>query len=63
MDCLTLEQAYSDGYMVTIYLDEKTYLPYKTNSIAVQMGVEVEMESITTDYKKVDGIMTAHSMT
>jgi outer membrane lipoprotein-sorting protein len=27
------------------------------------MGVEVELESITTDYKNVEGIMMAHSMT
>jgi outer membrane lipoprotein-sorting protein len=27
------------------------------------MGVEVETESFTTDYQKVDGIMVAHTMT
>lgn len=62
-DCLVLEQTYSDGHTATIYIDSKTYLTYKSKTTTVnQMGVEVEAESIMSDYRKVEGIMTAHSL-
>jgi outer membrane lipoprotein-sorting protein len=61
---LVLEQTTSDGHKTTIYLDPATYLTYKTKGTALgQAGVEVMAESITTDYKKVDGLLIAHSMT
>ena len=61
---LVLEQTTSDGHKTTIYLDPATYLTYKTKGTTLgQAGVEVMAESITTDYKKVDGLLVAHSMT
>jgi outer membrane lipoprotein-sorting protein len=61
---LVLEQTTSDGHKTTIYLDPATYLTYKTKGTALgQAGVEVMAETITTDYKKVDGLLLAHSMT
>lgn len=63
-DYFVLEQTYSDGYKSTLYIDSETYLPYKTKSKAPgPTGTEVESESIMSDYKKVDGVMVAHSMT
>ena len=56
-------QAFEDGFITTIYLDAKTYLVYKVKQKAPnQMGMEVDQEVFTTDYKKVDGIMIAHEM-
>jgi len=46
-----------------MYLDPTTYLPYKTTSLASDMtGAEVNTESYLTDYKKVGGLMVAHTI-
>jgi len=63
-DYLVLEQTFSDGHKGTIYLDPETYLTYKTKTTTYNpMGVEVEAETLVSDYKKVDGVMIAHSIT
>jgi len=62
-DYLELEQTYSDGHTVTIFINPKTYLTFKTESISLnQMGVEVESETFVSDYRKINGLMIAHSM-
>lgn len=61
---LVLEQTFSDGHKATLYIDPKTYLTYKTKSTTVnQMGIEVEQETFESDFKKVDGMTIAHSIT
>jgi outer membrane lipoprotein-sorting protein len=61
---LVLEQTFSDGYKATIYLDPDTYLVYKTKGVTLnQAGVEVEAESILSDYKEVEGMMVPHTIT
>ncbi|UCH98025.1 MAG: hypothetical protein JSV88_14555 [Candidatus Aminicenantes bacterium] len=61
---LVLEQIHPDDFTVTIYVDAKTYLTYKSKSITLnQVEAEVESESIMSDYKKVEGMMVAHSIT
>ena len=63
-DYLVLEQAFEDGFTSTTYLDPETYLPYKVVSKALNnMMIEVNQEAFTSDYKKVQGILIAHSMT
>lgn len=63
-DYLVLVQTYADGYKNTIYIDPKTYLPYKTRSMALNMmETEVEQDTFLTDYKKVEGVMTPHTIT
>lgn len=58
-----LEQTFSDGFKATLYIDPETYLAHKTKATTVnQMGVEVESETIQSDYKKVEGAMVAHSL-
>ena len=58
-----LEQTYPDGLVATLYLDEETYLVYKSKArVMGPMGVEVEAEQFNTDYKKVNGLMVAHSI-
>ncbi len=62
-DYLVVEQAYDDGEKETLYLDAKTYLLYKSKSMSANMaGIEVDTETFTSDYKKVDGLTLAHSM-
>jgi hypothetical protein len=57
--------SYADGFEVTMYIDSRTHLVYKTLSIAPNpmTGVEGEMESFSTDYKKVSGMMVSHTIT
>ncbi len=57
-----LEQGFPDGWKMKFYLDAQTYLPYKTVSKQLSMGVEVEAEAFLSDWKKVDGVMTAHTL-
>ena len=56
---------YEDGFEATMYVDAETNLVHK--SVSIQMndmtGVEAEMESYSTDYRKVDGIMAAFTIT
>ncbi len=62
-DYYILEQVFEDGFSATMYIDAKTYLMYKTISKAPnQMGIEVDQEVFTTDYRKVEGMMVAHEM-
>jgi outer membrane lipoprotein-sorting protein len=62
-DYLVLEQAYADGYTSTLYLDPDTYLAFKGKGLTLNnMGVEVEAETFFSDYKKVDGILIAHTL-
>ena len=59
-----LEQTYSDGFKSTLYIDSETFLPYKAKfKSSGPTGTEVETETLTSDYRKVDGVMIAHSMT
>jgi outer membrane lipoprotein-sorting protein len=63
-DYIVLEETYSDGYKTTLYIDPETNLPYKAKSKSMGPGgTEVESESFMSDYRKIDGVMTAHSIT
>jgi len=63
-DYLVLEQAFADGYKSSIYVDPKTYLVYKTKGLSLnQMEVEVNTETVVSDYKKVNGVMVPHAIT
>ena len=58
-----IEQAYSDGYTATIYVDPDTYLAFKGKGKTLNsMGIEVEAETFFSDYKEVDGLMIAHTL-
>ena len=62
-DYFVLEQAYADGYKSTLHIDPDTHLAFKGTGLTLNnMGVEVEAETFFSDYKKVDGIMTAHTL-
>lgn len=62
-DCFVLEQTFSDGFKSTIYIDSKTYLIHKSKGLSLNMmEVEVDTETILSDYKKVNGMMVPHSI-
>ena len=59
-----LIQTFPDGWEGTLYINAETFLLYKTTGIGPNdMGVEVEFENFTTDYKEVDGVLIAHTAT
>jgi len=63
-DYFVLEETYPDGFKATFYVDPDTYLIYKTKFKTIgMMGAEVETELIMSDFKKVDGMIMAHSIT
>lgn len=63
-DYLVLEQTFEDGFIKTMYLDPETYLTFKMVSKALNnMMMEVDQEAFEVEYKKVHGLMIAHSMT
>ena len=60
---IVLEQAFSDGYKMTFYVDPETYLVYKTKSTTLNStGAEVEAEIFPSDYKEVSGMMIPHAL-
>jgi len=63
-DYLVLEQTAPGDLTTTYYIDPETYLVYKSKAMTTdpQMGFQIEQESIMEDYRKVDGIMFAHSV-
>jgi outer membrane lipoprotein-sorting protein len=63
-DYHVLEEAYADGFKATVYLDPETYLTYKVKAkISNPVLGDVDFEQFPTDYKKVDGMTIAHSIT
>jgi outer membrane lipoprotein-sorting protein len=63
-DYLVLEQTAPGDLTTTYYIDPETYLVYKSKAMTTdpQMGFQVEQESVMEDYRKVDGIMFAHTV-
>lgn len=61
-DYFVLVQTFPDGYTQTLYIDSKTYLPYKNVATVNQMGVEAEAETFLSDWRKVDGTMVSFSV-
>ena len=61
-DYFVLVQTFSDGYAQTMYIDSKTYLPYKTVATVNTMGVETESETFSSDWRKIDGMMVSFSV-
>ncbi|UCE41773.1 MAG: hypothetical protein JSV17_01935 [Candidatus Aminicenantes bacterium] len=60
---LVLDQAYSDGGKVTLYVDPETYLTFMIKSKMLdEMMVEVETETFLSDYKSIKGYIMAHKM-
>jgi len=61
---LVLVQTFKDSYQATHYIDPDTYLIHKSKGLTVnQMGVEVDTESVMSDYQEVEGRTVAHQLT
>jgi outer membrane lipoprotein-sorting protein len=62
-DYIVLEQTLSDGHKITIYIDPATYLPYMARALSLDAmtGAEADTETYLSDYRKVGGLMVAHS--
>lgn len=60
---IVLERTLADGHQSTFYVDAGTYLIYKTvtSNTDQTSGGLVEVESYSTDYRKVGGMMIAFS--
>jgi len=62
-DYFVLEQTYSDGFKVTLYVDPETYLTHKSKAHVTDPTIgEIEVEQTIADYKKVDGLIIAHKI-
>ncbi len=62
-DYHVLEQVYKDGYAMLRYVDAETYLTGRTRSTrAGPGGVEIQVEQVMSDFKKVGGMTMAHSI-
>jgi outer membrane lipoprotein-sorting protein len=63
-DYFILEQTIPGGIKTSQYVDTETYLIYKIAYTSINAkGVEEKEEQFMSDYKKVDGVMIAHSLT
>ncbi len=65
VEYLVLEQTFSDGTVVDIYIDPKTYLTVKTKGLTINAltGLPVEAETYQSDYRQVEGTLIPHQMT
>jgi len=62
-DCFVIEQIYSNGDKAVLYVNAETYLIFKIKTKMLdEMMVEVETETILSDYRSVNGYIMAHTM-
>jgi len=58
-----IDQTFEDGEKITVYINAKTYLPYKSITTSIgPTGGEVEEETIMADYREVEGMMVPFSL-
>ncbi len=63
-ECFVLEQVFKDGYTMIRYVDSDTYLSVKSKSVlAGPGGSEIQVEQVMSDFRKVDGMTMAYSVT
>ena len=61
---LLLDRIYPDEYTITLYIDSSTYLLYKMKQRSYnEMMMEIVEESIYSDYREVEGMKAAHTIT
>ncbi len=58
-----LSQSFPDGFKASFLIDPKTFLMYKTKITSKnEIGEEVKIETIFSDYKNIEGILIAHKL-
>lgn len=56
-----LGQNFADGFKVNLFIDSESFLMYKTeNKSFGDMGEEIQIKTIFSDYKEFNGITLAH---
>ena len=51
-----------NGAIALYFLNPETFLPIKTVSKVSETGLNLDIDGYPTDYRKIDGIMFAHSI-
>jgi len=60
---LVLDRVHPGDYTISVYIDPETYLIYKQKQASFdEYMTEVVEETVMTDYKDVDGVMTAFTI-
>jgi hypothetical protein len=62
IDCFILKLTRPNGDVINTYIDAENYVPLKMNSKMKMQGVETEAETIFSNYKYTNEILTAHSI-
>ena len=62
IDTYAIKLTRPNGDVITTYLDAENYVPLKMKSKLKIQGVEQEAETIFSNYKSVNDILTAHSV-
>ncbi len=63
-ECFLLEQVFKDGYRMIRHVDSGTYLSVRSRStITGPGGTEIQVEQVMSDFRKVDGLTMAFSVT
>jgi len=58
-----LTQNFSDGFKANFLIDPETFLLYKTKTTSKnEVGKDVEVETVFSDYKNIEGILVAHTL-
>ena len=58
-----LTQNFSDGFKADFLIDPETFLLYKTKTTSKnEVGKDVEVETVFSDYKNIEGILVAHTL-
>lgn len=61
---IVVEQTLADGHKNTLFVDPESYLVTRTKTRAPnQMGVEVDAETVMSEYRKEGDLLVAHQMT
>ena len=58
-----LSQSFPDGFKTSFLIDSETFLMYKTKVTSKnEIGEDIEIETIFSDYKNIEGILIAHKI-
>lgn len=59
-ECFVVRVTESDGDVTTFYIDATTYLSVRQDRRRTVQGRPVEIETVSSDWKKVDGLLFPH---
>jgi outer membrane lipoprotein-sorting protein len=59
---IKLKVTKANGDVVNIYLDRNTFIELKSDTKRIVQGTEIEVTTTFKDYKKIDGLLYAHTI-